>query len=391
MATGLTDLSTLDAAIRRNQAPSGGPFQIELKDLYRCLAERKRMLGLATLAGLALSVAAAFLLPDTYEAQAIILPPQQQQSTLSMLSGQLGSLAGLGGKDLGFKNPADVYVGILGSQSIADSLIAEFDLRRHYATKTAVDTRKRLARRTNVDAGKDTLIKIAVEDEDAARAAALANAYVSALHKLNTSLALGEAAQRRLFFEQQIDAAKKALVAAETALTQTQKRTGVLHISGQVEASIRSIAQVRAEIASREIMLERLRAGATESNPEVVRHQLELKALRSQLAQLQASTEQKSGDPVIGSARIPDASLDYIRALREVKYQESLFEYLARQFEAAKLDEIKQAPVIQVVDPATTPDKRSGPPRLLIGFFGTFFSFAAAAVFAVAQQGFRNP
>lgn len=363
---------------------------LDLVEIYSIVAPRKRWVGGAVVAGAAVAAAVAFLLPDMYTASAVILPPQQQtQPVLAALAGQLGGGA-VSLKDLGLKNPADLYVGILGGRTIADEIITRFKLRERYKKETLEETRKKLARRTSLEAGKDTLITIAVEDPSPEQAAAMANAYVEALQAQNSRLAITEASERRLFFERQLEAEKKALAEAETQLKTAQERTGMLHLNGQVEAAIRSVAQVRAEISAREVALQRLRSGATEQNPEVVRQQAELRELRQQLASLQSAGAPAPGSPLIPTGRVPTTSLEYVRALRELQYHQTLFEMLARQYEAARIEEAKQAPLVQVVDRAVPPDKRSGPPRTLIILLGAVFSPAVVAAWILAQHGVQR-
>jgi uncharacterized protein involved in exopolysaccharide biosynthesis len=255
-----------------------------------------------------------------------------------------------------------------------------------------MDARKRLASLSSIAAGKDSLIKISVDDLDRKRAAALANAYVDELYKQTNRLALTESAQRRLFFERQLAAERNALATAEAALKATQERTGVLHVSAQVEAVIRSIAQMRAEISGREVALQSLKTGATDRNPEVVRQETELAALRVQLLKLEASAAgHRAGDPSIPASRVPEVGLEYMRALRELKYHETLFELLTRQYEMARIDEAKESPLIQVVDPAVPPERKSWPPRALFVIAGTLGFGLVGCVFAFAGMRFRNP
>ena len=212
-----------------------------------------------------------------------------------------------------------------------------FDLRRLYDEPTVSDARKVLAKRSKFSTGRDSLIKISVEDRDPKRAAALANAYVDELYKQNGRLALTESAQRRLFFERQVEAQKKALADAEAALRATQERTGVLQVNSQVESVILSMARLRAEIASREVALSSLEKAATPQNPEVVRQQTELVALREQLQKLEASGDpRRPGDPMILTSQVPKAGLEYVRALRDLKYNETLFELLSKQYRSCQ-------------------------------------------------------
>lgn len=355
------------------------------------LASYWRRILIVTLVGLALGVAAAFLLKPVYTAEAIILPPQQQQSSVSSLLGSLGSIAALGGGGGGasslLKNPADMYIGILKSRTIADELIAQFHLKDIYHSKTLSGTRASLEKHTDFESGKDSLIHISVKDHSPERASDIANGYVDALYRMNSTFAIGEAGQRRVFFSQQLDEEKTALNKAEDDLAATQVKTGVIQLSGQAELIIRTIAQVQAQISSDRVVLEGLLTSSTEQNPDVQRLRQEIGALESQLSKLQDDQKKlQPGDIQIPAGRVPAEALEYARKLRDVRYHEALYELLSKQYEAARIDEAKSAPIIQVVDRAIPPDKKSGPirPLVILGF--GFAAFVCACLWALASR-----
>lgn len=341
--------------------------EIPALETFGLLVKHRLLVGAITACTVCAAGVLAFVLPPVYKAEASILPPQQAQSSLAAFaSGALGGLAGAGGlgASLGLKNPADLYIGILKSRTIAEVIINRFDLRRVYNSRLMSDARKELSKNTSFLAGKESIITISVSDHDPKRAASLANAFVDELYQQNSRLALTDASQKRLFFGQRLEQEKDALAQAEIALKATQQATGLLIPGGQAEVLIRSGAELRAQIASRQVQLHAMRAYATEENPQLRILQREVAALQSELSQVESNTS--SSKLEVTGGRLPQATLDYIRKLRDVRYHETLFELLAKQFEAARLDEAKQAPVIQVVDRAVTPDKKSGPSRLLI-------------------------
>lgn len=334
----------------------------------------KFILVTAALAALVVFV----VMKPMYTAEAIFLPPQSAPgSGMSQLANQLGSLGAIGSLG-GLKSSGDVYLGILGSRTIADNLIKRFDLQRVYKIAKVSDTEKKLKARSTFLSGKDTLITITVEDHDPKRAADLANGYLDALYEQNGRLALTEASQRRLFFEEQLEREKNALADAEVELKKTQEQTGLIAPLGQAQVEIDAIAQVRAQISSRQIELSALKQAATNQNPGVVRLQTEIDGLEQQLQRLQNdSGTRQNGNVLPATAKVPALALEYVRKLREVKYREILFELIAKQYESARLDESREAPLLQVVDRAVVPDKKSGPPRALILFasclLGAFF------------------
>jgi tyrosine-protein kinase Etk/Wzc len=383
----ITEEAVFDAQpMTRDVSGSCETTPVSVLDLLGVVLRHKRAVIAGSLLMCALASVLMLILPPSYEARALILTPQQQQSAAAAFTS--GALAGLGGgtsmmAQLGLKSPADLYIGILKSRTIADDIINDFNLKKVYGKDLPSDARKTLAGRASFTSGKDSLIVIAVSDKNPERAAALANAYIDKLYKQNSRLALTDAAQRRLFFEQQLMQEKEALANAEANLKAVEKSTGLLAPTGQAEALIRSGAELRANIASREVELQALQTFATEANPKVQVIRKELEALRSQLTQLESSGRRSSME--LSAGALPDAALEYIRRARDVKYHETLFEVLSKQYEAARIDEAKQAPVIQVVDRAVVPDKSTRPPTpvLIVAFLATGLALSVIGVLAV--------
>jgi uncharacterized protein involved in exopolysaccharide biosynthesis len=365
--------------------------EVSLIELLTLLLRRKRfILGTALIMGV-MGAGIAYFLPVSYSAEAVIMPPQQQQSSLaSFAAGALGGLAGGSmASQLGLKSPADLYIGILGSRTITDDVIERLHLREVYKKKFLSDTRKALAKHVSFTSGKDSLIKITAEDHDARRAADLANAFVDELHKQNSRLAITDAAQRRLFFEQQLASERDALANAEIALKNTEQSTGMLAPTGQAEALIRAAAQLKAEIVSREVKLRAMRSFATDENPQLQILEQEIKGFQSQLANIEADGQPNSKFE-LSAGKLPEASLEYIRKFRDLKYHETLYELLAKQYEAARIDEARQAPLIQVVDRAAVPDRKSWPPRGLFALIAAAAGMLAASGWVVVSRAIHR-
>jgi len=187
-----------------------------------------------------------------------------------------------------------------------------------------------------------------------------------------------------LFFQQQLEETKESLANAEEALKETEQRTGLIQVDAQARALIESAALLRAQIAAKEVQIESLKTFATGENSQLVQSQKELDTLRGQLAKLGGSANIDEG-LIVPKGQVPTAGLDYVRKLRDVKYYETVFNILARQFEIAKVDEAKQGSLIQVVDAATVPDKRSFPNRALIVICSMLAGFFVGIVVALLQ------
>jgi tyrosine-protein kinase Etk/Wzc len=377
------------------------PYDSHILDLLIILSRRKLVILRTSLAAALLALVIAFSLPNRYTATAKILPPQQSQSLASSMIGQLGalgSLASMGQKDLGLKNPNDLYVGLLHSRTSEDALIRRFDLLRVYRDKKMSDARKDLENATSIELGKEGFVNISVEDKDRTLAPQIANAYVDQLRQLTQDLAVTEAGQRRLFFEGRLEMARNNLADAEQALKATEQKTGMIQLDGQAKAIIESVVKLRALIATKEVELHGMRLFSTEQNPDVRLGEQQLSGMRTQLALLEKQRGVPDGSPNVGSpndvqvpvGNVPEAGLQYVRKLRDLKYAETMFELLAKQYEAARLDEAKTAAVIQVLDPAIEPDRKSSPRRTLIVVIATLLGFLGAAVYVLLAEAFRR-
>jgi uncharacterized protein involved in exopolysaccharide biosynthesis len=346
-----------------------GRFEIDLFELVVYLARRWRLILGTTLAMTVLAGVASILAKNSYESTAVILPPRQEQSTSALLAGQLGALSSLSGgaPAISLKNPNDIYIGLLMSGTIATDLVNRFDLQKRFSKKLPEDAVKALANHTQVTIGKDNLIRITVTTHDSNFSSELANAYVDELHTLNTKLALTDASQRRFFFQQQLDQQKIILAQAEADLRETEQSTGVVQPAGQAEMVSRNISAIRNEITARQAELQSLKAYDTAENPDYIRLSAQISSLQRQLADLENGAKRFTpGDIEVPTAKIPASSLEYARKLREVRLQEDVYELLVKQFESAKIDEAKTAPMIQVVDKAVPALRKSGPHRAII-------------------------
>jgi uncharacterized protein involved in exopolysaccharide biosynthesis len=281
-----------------------------------------------------------------------------------------------------------MYVSLLKSRTVEDAVIRRFDLMAEYQLKRMSDTRKELERRTSIIAGtKDGLITITLQDGDPQRAAELANGYVEEFRKLTATLAISEAARRRLFFEQQLQPAKENLAAAEEAMKKTQESTGVLQIDSQAKALIESVALLRAQVVAKEVQIQAMRSFAAEDNPDLILAKQALAALQKQLEQLAGSRDDTGSDLVLSKGKATHAGLEYLRRYRDLKYHEAVYELLVKGLEIAKLDEAKEGEIVQVVDQAVPPDQRASPHRKLIVLIATLVAFLAAVFWVVLRRG----
>jgi uncharacterized protein involved in exopolysaccharide biosynthesis len=364
-------------------------------DAVLVIMKRKKFILAVTFGIVFWTAVISLVLPKTYMAETKILTPTQTQSSAQILSQLSGATTLNLGAAMGIRNPGEFWVGLLKSRPVLDAVIERFNLMALYRARYREDARKTLMRGVGFfDDRKAGIITIAVADLDPMRAAELANAFVEELKRVSKGLAISEAAQRRLFYEDQLKDVKESLLKAEESMKGFQQKTGVIRIDEQASAAIQTIARLKAQISAKEVQLRVMRTFATRQNPEMQMIQEEIAGLREQQSRLETRTGAKP-DPMVPTSSIPEVGTDYLRRLRDVKFNETLHDMLLKQLEAAKLDESRDATVVQVIERAVPPEKGFGPKRVrmvLIAFLAALFvSVVGAFVMEYVERSRRDP
>lgn len=348
---------------------------VSLLDLAMQLAEHWKLLTIGPIIIGLIALGVAYVIPPTYTATTTFLPPQQQQSAANSLLSSLGSLAGLAGSAGNLRTPADQYVALMQSITVSDRIVDAFKLMEVYEAKYRVDARRDLANNVHINIGKkDGLITVEVDDRNQQRAADMANRLVDELRRMTDTIAISDAQQRRKFFEYQLRLTQEKLVQAQQALQASGFTQGAL--KAEPKSAAEGYARLRAEVTTAEVRLQTLRGSLSDTSPEVQQQQSALAALRGQLARLEQTADSRGGP-------------DYIGKYREFKYQETLFDLFAKQYELARVDESREGALIQVVDPATPPERKSKPKRAVIAAVAMLASGIALAVFVLIRNSWR--
>ena len=335
--------------------------EINLLEYVILILKRKEFIIKPTLAAMVLAAVISLVIPPTYLAETKILPPQSGNSSMaSLMASQMAGM-GIPVSALGVKTTNDLYMSLLKTKPVADYVIDKFDLMRK--AKSREKARKVLADNLVVrDEKKSGIIIVGFQHRKPKQAADIANAYVEGLQDLNNKLAVTEAGQRRLFFEEQLKNAKENLIKSEENLKYFQQRTGTIKIDDEAKAVIGTVAEMRAKISAKEVQLRVMKSYATQENPDLQRLQDETFALKEELRKME-SKNRPGDDSVPTVGKMSSLGTEYIRRMREFRYNEALYEILIKQFEAAKLDESKDAALLQIVEKAEAPEKRIKPQR----------------------------
>jgi len=381
--------------ITQSETPEKPADEIGLGDMLRVLWKYKWLLISSTLATGLVAVGVTLLMPNYFTATARILPPQQSASSASMLLGQLSGIASaVGAGGAGPRSPSELYVGLLKSRTVADRIIGRFSLNDHFRLALASDARTQLAQYTKITAGRDGIISVSVELTDPSLAVKVANGYAEELIRLTGEIAISEASQRRLYFEKQLGKVRAKLSQAELAARDALATGGLVMIEGQGKSLIEAGARIRAQITAKEVQIRAMKAYAAENNADLLFVRQELAALVAELARIEGAANRV---PEMKSRRLP---LENMNLLRELRYQEALQQVLTQQLDAARLDEARDFSLVQILDHAVIPDRKSSPRRgsIVVTVVTVFFAVACFALMltfflgnCIRRMAFRVP
>lgn len=361
---------------------------VALIDYLEVLFKYKKMIFIMTTGAAVCSIVISLLLPNIYTAKAMILPSDDDTGLMGSIMAQMGGVAAMAGSALGTSTKSDLYVTILGSETVSNKIVNRFKLMEVYNVDLIADAYKALEKHTEFNAGKkDGVITISVDDTDPKRAAIIANAYMEELEKLATRLGMDAGRKNREFLDKRIAEAKIDLSRAEDALKNFQKNYKIVSLTDQAKATIEGIAQLKAQLAAQEVQLGTLQGQYTDSSQEVKGVRLAISNLKRQIAQLEGIGG-NSSFPSVGS--VPQLTQEYVRLMRDFRAQEAVFELLSKQYEMSSLSELKDFSSLQIIQNAQVPDKKSKPRRSFIVVGASFAAFVIAVFAAFFVENFSS-
>ncbi|HEY6185860.1 MAG TPA: GNVR domain-containing protein [Terriglobales bacterium] len=346
---------------------------------------------------LPVSVVIAFSIPTRYESSVRLMPPDSMSNTGGMLAALAGKgspeITALAGSLLGMKGSGALYVDLFRSRTVQESVIDRLNLQKVYWARYKEDARKKLNSRTNVgEDRKSGIITLSVEDGNPQRARDIAQSYVEELNRIVSQVSTSSARRERIFIEQRLESVKNDLEDAEKQFSAFASKNTALDIKEQTRAMVTSAAELQGQLIAAQSQLQSLEQIYTPNNVRV-------RALRAQIEELKRQLQNLHGtDPsIVDDASHQDQMYPSIRKLpllgvewadlyRRMKIQETVYELLNQQYELARIQEAKEIPTINVVDPANVPEKKSWPPRMVIILLITVLSVIGTAAIILASN-----
>ncbi|MDY7034346.1 MAG: GNVR domain-containing protein [Thermodesulfobacteriota bacterium] len=359
--------------------------EINILDYLNVVVKHRRMIFWTCSATVITAVIISLLLPKIYRATATIMPPKEKSPISDMVTG-MGGLAALAGGALGIESGADLYVGILQSRTVTDAIIDRFSLMEVYNQEHKEKARKKLKSNVSIENSKEDIVSITVEDKDPKRVAAMANAFVEELDRLNKRFGITEAGRKRIFLEKRLKEAITNLSRAEENLKEFQKEQRIVVLDEQAKVVVEAAGTIQGEIAATEAELGILMEYSTDESLEVINLKSKIRELKKQLTKIEkgkvpskTNPSEKDTDLYKPFTEMPDVGLKLFRLKRDVKIQEMIFELLTQQHEMAKIEEAKDTTTIQILDEAVVSQEKTKPRRSLI----VALSGAVALMFSI--------
>jgi uncharacterized protein involved in exopolysaccharide biosynthesis len=362
------------------------------------LWERRGVLYTTALWALAISTVIAFLIPRRFASTVSIMPPESvgggsKEMLMAGLAMKTPELAGMAASALGVKSKGAMFVDLLRSRTVEERIVDKFNLRHVYWKRYEEDARKVLDRRTDITENrKSEIITVTVTDSQAERARNLAQAFVEELNKLLAQVNTSSARRERIFIEQRLSAVKAGLEDAEQKFSAFASKNGALDIKEQTKSMVESAAILQGQLIAAQSELEGLSQIYTPNNVRVRSARAQVEELRRQLQQIgglnaSLTTEASQSDELYPPIRkLPLLGVEWADLYRQMKIQETVYELLNQQYELARIQEAKEIPTVDVIDPANLPEKRSWPPRALIVTLLTGITLAGAALIIIGSE-----
>ena len=377
---------------------------ISLLDLLLVLAAGRRTIFKITAWFAGGSIVLSLLMSNIYTGKTSFIPPNNSQlSAQSAVAAQMGALIGGAGGGLAaaLKNPADLWVALLKSDSVETFVIRQNNLMEEFKAKNMAIALKTLEGVSRINADKSGLVTIEVDNKNPELAAKMANGYVAGLMELNKRLVFSQAGQKRLFFEQQLQVAREGLAKAEIIVADKLQAQGATpeeirkKLKNTPRATDETVAQLRGRIAAQEIKISAMKSYAADQNLELIQAQQELAAMQDKLSAVEGvETNNGQQNNVIAESVQPESpqqtQLAIQKATQDIRYYDSYIQILMDQYEQARLDESKEPMVLQVVDVATAPELKSKPKRALIVIIATLAGLFLSILWIFLKNALKN-
>lgn len=353
---------------------------IDLLDYFVLIIKWKRFLLIQLVFTLIASyLLVYFLLPAQYDSKATIVAVEEQGlNPISGITKSMGNfpIASLGLGQFSAADKYDLFTTIILSRTNLEKIIKEFDLMQDYGIESLEKTVKALKANINLDVTTEMAFEIKVRASSPEKSFEIAKFLLKEVNSSVIDLNVRKSREKREFLEERYKEISANLALAEDSLMLYQKRSGIMEPESQIKATIEALTNLESEVALKEIELAVLEKTYGTNAPPTINAKIGLEEFRKELNMLMKIGKKESS--IVPLSAIPQKSLQYFRYFRDVEIYQAMLEFVIPLYEQARFEEVKNIPVIQVIDFPSLPEKKAYPPRtiyaLLMSFFVVFFT-----------------
>lgn len=367
-----------------------------LRVALSAVARRWRLVILGLGVGIAVGVPAALRTPLWFQAGVRLIPTPARQGGPRMpgfepLDGATPEdITGPGGAQAA--GELGRLLSILHSRSLTDDTIAHFGLMEVHHARTLEDMRElfwnRLA--SSLLVAKEGYVELSVEDLDPRRAAEIANYMSQEANRITRRLSSSAAAQERVFLEQRLGEARRQLDLAALELRRFSEQNKVINIEVQADGVMGMLLRLKEQLVAQEIELRRLQSFSSSDEPATAAARRQVRSLRHQIEDLQRSALGASADFFTRLEKVPGLRQEAERLQRDLREKAGVYEMLLRQFEMARLGEVRDTRSFEVLDAAVVPTRKSRPSRALVVLCVALLSALLVALLVAGRAAWRR-
>jgi len=335
------------------------------------------------------AIVAMIAAPQRFTATATLMP-SMDQGTLVLLGGSVAEAGSLSAMLTGglFTTPADIYLDLMNSRSVRESLIVRMDLIKYYHDKNMDEALLTLDSHLSSSVTPSGMIVIEFTDKDPKLATDAVNSTIAILDEFNQRIIVTKGRKMRQFLDKRLVEIQDSIQSIGDSLVALQSKYKTLGIPEEVDAVISTYSQIKAQLIAKQYMLDALLQYATPDHPDVVALRRDISSLQGRLSQMEKSGPGGFGAGFgVGFDSLPGVMVEVQKLQQEFEVQGAVYEEMVQQYEMAKLLEKRDAPTLQVVDPARVPQKKSWPKRTLFILASVVASIIFAWAGAVYAEG----
>ena len=380
---------------------------MNLRRLIRKIIDKRYLIYYLTVGFGVIFLIYGLIIPKTYLSEGQILP-QMDISGILELSGTISSLAGqeskmmraakAAGVSFGYSS-ADIINAMLTSRTVMEAVVTDCDIFNAYNIKRSSIERalKRLRSLTGIEVTREEIVRIKCLGKTPEFAAKLVNSYIRNLDLFLKEKSMSKGKNMRIFLERRLSEAEAELKASMDSLKTYQERTKVIVPDEELRAAIAAYASLKGKQYAKEVELEISKEYSSENAPYYSQLKIETDAIKNKLAEIESKGVLKDGFGIgfgVSLKKVPEVIQIYYRKYLDTKVQEEIYSFLRQQYEQARIIEIKDTPVITVVDWGKPPERKHSPKILKLLIFGLLAGFLVSIVICIytlfLEELFKN-